>query len=330
MNPDLAHRLVESLDRAFSDVETVCIHLYGGEPLLNLPSIQAMVQRATHMPAGRFAFSITTNGTILNHEAFEILDKGNFHVILSIDGPQEIHNECRIDRNGLPTHSKVMRFLDTLRTKTQCTIWGSSVVRSGWSLSDANDYLRSLSVDAIKAQSIRTQEGNAFSLDPDELNDYMSHLELLGRIVIEDLESGCRPRDSRFTSRVFQLLTKRARKRFCGAGLHSFGITPGGVVQGCLLLKNAENILGHIYDEPESWRVSGRTWSNSSPHRAKCKKCDALPLCGGGCPAVNAVCGDGECEIIRKNCEVARRIFDHFRDRPEALLGLVGITKGWG
>jgi hypothetical protein len=51
-----------------------------------------------------------------------------------------------------------------------------------------------------------------------------------------------------------------------------------------------------------------------------------LALCGGGCPAILPVCGAEECELVRKNCEVAVGIYDHFRANPEVLLGLAGIT----
>jgi len=35
------------------------------------------------------------------------------------------------------------------------------------------------------------------------------------------------------------------------------------------------------------------------------------------------VCGADECDLIRKNCEVAIAIFEHFRSTPEALLGML-------
>ena len=38
------------------------------------------------------------------------------------------------------------------------------------------------------------------------------------------------------------------------------------------------------------------------------------------------VCGDDECDLIRKNCEVATMIFERFRSNPEALLALAGIA----
>lgn len=284
-----------------------------------------MVQRAAQKPKGRFAFAITTNGTIATPEVFELLEAGHFYVILSIDGPPGIHDECRRTRNNEPTHSMVMRFLDDLRMRTRCQVWGSSVVRSGWSLAEAEEYLRSLHVDAIKAQAIRACEGSSFALKPDERRDYLDQLAAVGRMVIKDLDAGRRPRDDRFSSRVFQLLTGTSRERYCEAGLSSFGISPDGTILGCLLLDAEENRIGHIDEDPSTWRSMGAAWARSRTPDTKCGDCTAMPLCGGGCPAINPICGECECEIVRKNCEVAHEIYEHFRDRPESLLGLAGI-----
>jgi len=325
MTPELADRLIDALDLGFPDVETVCIHLYGGEPLLNLPAIHAMVKKAIQKPKGRITFAITTNGTIVLPEVFELLEAGRFFVILSIDGPSPIHDECRRTQSNEPTHSKVIKFLNTLKKKTCCKVWGSAVVRSGWSLLDAEGYLSTLPVDAIKAQAIRTCEGSSLAMTTKERIDYMNHLASLGRKVIKDLEQGNRPRDNRFSSHVFQLISGTPRKRYCQAGMLNFGITPNGTVLNCLLLEEKTNKIGHVYDDPSTWRRAGTAWANSKINDVRCGNCSAMPLCGGGCPAINPLCGDTECEFVRKNCEVAGEIFEHFRARPDFLLGLAGI-----
>ncbi len=325
MTPALAARVVDALDQAFDDVETVCIHLYGGEPLTNLPAIRSMVRRAADKPTGRFIFAVTTNGTRTAPEVFEVLDAGRFFVILSVDGPAAVHDECRRSRGGRPTHATVMEFLEGLRTQTRCAIQGSAVVRSGWSLPEAEQYLRSLGVDSIKAQAVRVPAGARIGLSAEEHRQYLSHLEDVGRSVIDDLDAGRRPLDDRFSSRVFQLMTGTLRTHYCGAGTRNFGITPSGEVLGCILLGPEHDRLGHICDDPISWRRAGKAWVDRHEPGATCRECAALPLCGGGCPAISPVCGERECEIVKKSCEVAHEIHEHFKDRPEALLGLAGI-----
>jgi uncharacterized protein len=326
MSQGLAAWLVDALDDGLPDAETICIHLYGGEPLLNLPAIRGMLERTCQKPRGRFQFAITTNGTILDPEVFQLLEAGRFQVILSLDGPSHVHDSCRRTPAGQGTHHRLMQFLRTLRSRTGCRVRGSAVIRPGWTLAEAESYLRELGLDAIKAQAVRLPPDHPFALRQGEWAAYFDHLDLVGDQVIEDVEHGRMPRDDRFSSRVLQLLKGTSRTSYCAAGTTNFGVTPDGTVLPCVLLDAGDNALGRITDPPETWRSAGREWAASRMPDAACADCEAMPLCGGGCPAISPVCGRTECEVVRKNCEVARRIFDHFSDRPTALLVLAGIT----
>ncbi len=318
--------MVDALDRGLTEVETVCLHLYGGEPLSNLAAVEAMVEKAEEKPPGRISFAVTTNGTCLSDRVVELLDRGRFQVVLSIDGPAEIHDEYRRTAGGAPTHARVIEFLRALRTRTRCEVRGSSVVRSGWGLAAAEEYLRSLPVHAIKAQAVRAPEGAPWALSESERAAYLEDLTALGGTVIEELEAGRVPRDDRFSNRVLQLLAGMERLAFCAAGDTTFGVTPTGAVLPCVLLDGDDCRLGHVEDPPERWRAAGRRWRAAAPRRAECDDCAARPLCGGGCPAIMPVCGADECELIRRNCQVAASIFEHFGDRQEKLLALAGIV----
>ncbi len=326
MSADQARRLVTALHLGLPGVDSICIHLYGGEPLLNLPALRAMLDAADDYPRGRFRFAMTTNGALLSDEILALLDRGRFQVVLSIDGPADVHDACRPSRGGAATHARVMAFLDALRSRTCCHVRGSAVVRRGWGLAAATDYLRQLPVDAIKAQAVRAPDSNPFTLTPSERVGYVADLERIGDQVITELEAGRQPPDDRFANRVLQLLCGGERSRFCGAGETTFGVLPDGTITPCVLLPaDGEQRLGHVDDPPAHWVSNGARWRADRGPRAECADCDALPLCGGGCPAIVSVCGADECSLIRKNCEIARRIHAHFAERPEKLLPLAGI-----
>lgn len=327
MHPATARRLVDVLFSEMRHVESICIHVYGGEPLTNLPALHALVEAAEKYPAGRFNFAITTNGTLLSDEIIELLDRGCFQVILSVDGPASVHDACRRTKNGTPTHDKVMEFLLTLKKSTACWVRGSAVVRKDWRLDEASHYLRSLPVDAIKAQAVRVSHTDPLALPPEEKLCYLEDLESIGRTVIQELEAGIRPLDDRFSNRVLQILKRSSRESFCGAGNTTFGFMPDGTVTPCVLLCTEDQRLGHINDSPAHWIEAGWRWqAQRTKHRQEeCKNCPALTLCGGGCPAIFPLCGVDECEITRKNCEIAHNIYSHFADRPEKLLLLAGI-----
>lgn len=326
MTPDVASRTVDALHRGLAGFEHICLHLYGGEPLSNLPALRAMVERASTYPAGRFGFAITTNGTLGSPEALSLLDAGKFQVVLSIDGPAEIHDEVRRTSTGESSHARVIGFLDALKEQTRCTVRGSAVVRSGWSLASASEYLSTLPVDTIKAQAVRSSPDAGHTLSDVEFAAYLDDLDAVGDRVIEEIEQGVMPLDDRFSARVLQLLANVERTSFCGAGHSMFGINPDGTIVPCVLMGAHAPRLGHI-DEPfETWREAGRRWREETAPLPKCAECSELSLCGGGCPAVMPVCAESECDITRKNCSVARRIFRHFQDDPTKLLILGGIS----
>jgi len=325
MSTRTAQRVVDALDEGLADHETISVHLYGGEPLTQTDTIRTMVERARTKAPGRFSFAVTTNGTCGSDETLELLRDGQFQVILSIDGPAEIHDACRRTADGSGTQAVVLDFLQALKDRTDCWVRGSSVVRRGWRLRDAVDYLLTLPVDRVKAQAVRVPADSPHALTPAEWEVYYRDLEEIGRRVAARLDAGQSPRDDRFSSRVLQLLMGKARDHFCGAGASTFGILPDGEVRACALLDDSDSVLGHIEDDPDTWVREGARWRSERPVWEECSSCTALPLCGGGCPAMLAVCGAGECEVVRKNCAVATSIFDRFRETPDALLALADI-----
>lgn len=324
LSPHLIRKLVRVLPEKLPHAREFCIHFYGGEPLLNLPALTAAVEAAggDH----RFVFAITTNGTICNEEALSVLRKGRFNVILSIDGPPHVHDEVRLTSSGMPTHACVMRFLRELRAQGGRYVRGSSVVRKGWSLREAREYLKTLPVDAIKAQAVRLPPGNEFALDEQERLKYYEHLREAAAETIECVRQGEKPKDDRFNHRVLQLITGTRRKAFCGAGRWVFGMAADGTVLPCVLLAGKDGMtLGSIDDPHAKWVENGNNWAGEHGPRSECKACWALPLCGGGCPAMLSVCGEDECEMVRANCEMALAIYGSFLDRPRDLLVLGGV-----
>jgi uncharacterized protein len=251
------------------------------------------------------------------------LKRGRFSVILSIDGPPQIHNTLRKTHNGQPTHALVLKFLKLLK-KEGIFVRGSSVVRRGWSLQEAISYLDSLPVDLIKAQAVRLPPEHPLSLSPIEREQYFEDLKVLARSIIQGLRKRTYIRDDRFDSRVIQILGRIRRTSFCGAGRSVFGLAADGTVLPCALLAGfADADLGQI-DESIDWAQKGRVWAESHGPRTECKKCWALPLCGGGCPAMLSVCGEDECDMVRANCEAALEIYGAFLKRPSDLLLLLG------
>ena len=85
---------------------------HGGEPtILGLDYFRRIVSlQRQHKPSEQSILNgIQTNGTLLDENWCRFLAAEDFFVGLSLDGPQEIHNQYRVTKNQKPTFDQTMR-----------------------------------------------------------------------------------------------------------------------------------------------------------------------------------------------------------------------------
>lgn len=107
---------------------------HGGEPTLagvdffeNVVSIQQFYGKEK-----KISNEIQTNATLLDEKWIDFFEKNQFHIGVSVDGPQEIHDTYRKDHSGKGSFKKVMEGISSLRrSKLE---WGALVVLTDKSL----------------------------------------------------------------------------------------------------------------------------------------------------------------------------------------------------
>lgn len=78
------------------NVEQLLISFYGGEPCLNFKLIQQCVEYMEEAAEGKSVlYSLTTNATLLNKNIIDFFAKHHFRIMISLDGPREIHDKHR-------------------------------------------------------------------------------------------------------------------------------------------------------------------------------------------------------------------------------------------
>lgn len=90
----------------------------GGEPtLMGLPFFERIValQQQYAKPGQRIANDLQTNGIALDERWIAFLSQHGFHVGLSIDGPQALHDAYRKTRSGKSTFTQVMEAASRLK-----------------------------------------------------------------------------------------------------------------------------------------------------------------------------------------------------------------------
>jgi len=115
MSRRIAYRGIDYLAEHSSARDEVSISFYGGEPLLSFNTIRACVEYAKNRIIDKkLGFSLTTNGLLITYEMARYFYHNNFGIVVSIDGPENIHDYYRKDRAGNGSYRRAIRGLKIL------------------------------------------------------------------------------------------------------------------------------------------------------------------------------------------------------------------------
>lgn len=104
-------------EQNMSAKRNVYISFYGGEPLMNMPFIESVVEyvESLHCKYRNFTFSMTTNAVLLERY-MDFLVKHDFNLLISLDG-NEYNNSYRVNMTGTPAYPIVISNVDKLCRK---------------------------------------------------------------------------------------------------------------------------------------------------------------------------------------------------------------------
>jgi len=113
---------VKAIDFLFShsrDSKRNNIGFYGGEPLLEFDLMKECIEYAEKKSEGKIlTFNLTSNGTLLSDEVVEFFEKHNVSVLISLDGPKEMHDRHRKQAgNGCGSFDIIMKNLESLKKR---------------------------------------------------------------------------------------------------------------------------------------------------------------------------------------------------------------------
>jgi uncharacterized protein len=100
--------------------EDLSIGFYGGEPLLAFNLIKSCVDYVRDKYktiSDRIRFSLTSNLTSSNEAALNYLMDNGFYVLVSLDGPECMHDRYRKSQDGKGTFHKVIRNLHAMKAR---------------------------------------------------------------------------------------------------------------------------------------------------------------------------------------------------------------------
>jgi uncharacterized protein len=266
---------------------------HGGEPLLRnieFYSEAVRIQRASCEPNQKITNSIQTNATLLDTTWVEFFRQEEFHVGVSIDGPEELHNAQRVTRSSDGSFQDVMQGIELLRNAN--ISFGALVVVTKNSLAYQDDIFRFfvdhgiLNFDFLPHAEIvsGTNKWHPLSVTVSEFTDFMLKIMKLWlrednpNVHIRKLEDllgallGASPSTCIFSGNCYRYLT----------------IQPNGDIYPCDHFVGEKNLrIGNLSDSSlysmlhgEKYQEFGRLVLQSP---AECQICPWHSICNAGC-----------------------------------------------
>lgn len=185
MSIEVAKNAIDFLFNHNRNIRHFHIGFFGGEPMLNLPLIKEIIEyceRIEKQYDKKFTYSITTNGTLLTEEKIKFLRSKNVGIMISLDGPEEIHNENRIYRNGRGSYKETISNLEILKKYQKTIIVRATLVKENFQkMEELIKFFNSIGVSRVLFASVSGYEdiNPEFKLKIPEykiINSQMTHI----------------------------------------------------------------------------------------------------------------------------------------------------------
>lgn len=261
--------------------ENFHISFIGGEPLLYPEAIQMIGEYAREIAQRKnigITFKLTTNGTLIDEKVLSILKALKAQVVASIDGPAEINDKVRPQKNKIPVTEKIIQGIHALvQNKDVLGSIGLHGVfnRNNMEIEKAYDFYSSLGVDWFEFTYAVDEHDPALNLQ------YMAKMMAIAQkawALGGELELR---RISNF-NQYFKLLDAQQRvENHCGSGKSLLVVDARNRVYGCpwTVGKPQEQMGNGTELQMSRFEALKETLIEKN----NCGTCWARYLCGGGC-----------------------------------------------
>ncbi len=294
------------------------VDFFGGEPLMNLEVVKALVAyaRSREKDTGKlFRFTLTTNGVLLDDEAIEFANREMNNVVLSLDGRKEVNDRFRKNFAGEGSYDLILpkfkKFVEARGDKEYYlrgtfTHFNTDFTRDILHMAD-------LGFEKLSMEPVVCAPGDPFALTEEDMPVIKEQYEILAEEMLK------RQREGRgFTFYHYMIDLKHGpciykRIAGCGSGTEYLAVTPWGELFPCHQFVGDEKYsMGNVWEGVTNIALRDKFSRCSVYSRSKCRECWARLYCSGGC-AANAYHAAGDiaetydygCELFKKRIECA-------------------------
>lgn len=341
MSWEVARAAIDLVLRQPGCSQECLVCFFGGEPLLNLSLLQRVVLHAKEQFArhGRkVGFSVTTNGTLMSRSIIKFLNENKFGILISLDGPQPIHDRWRKFKNGRGSYRKIVGNLrDMLRYWKDASPKANIMCRATITPLDPNPHeiitdLEKLGFPLLLFEpvSVSPFENHNFHFQESSLAEYKYGFQCLAKSWKESLLAGRFRSIYPITDRLKKIRDGEVKYHPCGAGRLFFTVSANGDLYPChRLVGQKDHQIGSVFEGiDETLRL--KALPRSILEKRECPSCWAKHFCGGGCPAeqIEAYGSDDRpmpwrCNLFRHEMEWSMWLYAAIEDLKPGLLNRI-------
>jgi len=159
-------KCVDFLMERSRDMSEVYVAFYGGEPLLEIEKIKSCIDYINDNYEGRTVkYVLTTNGTLFDEATVNVLEENEITVMISFDGPKELHNINRVYHDGKGSFDDIMEGLEHIKANHPVffqKISFLSVVAPGIDYACVNDFFNAS--DVMDSRSVMVNPINQYNV----------------------------------------------------------------------------------------------------------------------------------------------------------------------
>ena len=150
------------------------IEVQGGEPLLNFPLIQFIVEKAQERNKQEkrdLQFVIATNLSYITEQVLDYCDKNNILISTSLDGPEDLHNKNR-PRPGQNGHALTVDAITRVRSRLGRDRIAALMTTTEASLSRVKDIIDEYLVRGFDSIFLRSLSPYGFAVKTKQIHKY--------------------------------------------------------------------------------------------------------------------------------------------------------------
>lgn len=282
-------------DHSFA-VSEKTVSFYGGEPFLNYSLIKETVEYAHEKFPQGVRFSMTTNAILLNEEKMKFLAENDFALLISVDGPKDIHDRYRVFDNGKGTFDyliKKLRIFKSLYPEYyKNKIRFNTVLAPPLDLEALNEFIVETDIYPadIRFNDVNPRFTTFFDrFEPDDFKEFTTArrqaLESFNMNLIKGREVS--PVEKNMFSRRYYFIHRREMKELgdnapsqgqCIIGDKSLSINVDGQFNICTQLPDSVNI-GNLDDGFDVEGINKLYYELDEFLAERCKNCWAIRFC---------------------------------------------------